>query len=178
LVAATSNGNVRLDLKTPATASLSVAHKASDKLELLGDLTWTEWSKISSLALVRTNGAASGTTLDTLVFNFEDTWRASFGVNYKYSGPWTLKAGVAFDQSPVPNAETRSVRLPDNDRTWLSLGATYKMSQASRLDVGYSYVMIKDANINNDQSAAARGIVVGTYEAKVHVFGVQYQHSF
>jgi long-chain fatty acid transport protein len=178
LAAATSNGDIRLDLKTPATASLSVAHKANDKLELLGDVTWTEWSKISSLAIVRTSGAASGTTLDTLVFNFEDTWRLSAGMNYKYGGPWTLKAGVAFDQSPVPNAETRSVRLPDNDRYWLSLGATYKMSQVSRLDIGYSYVMIKDADINSNQTAAGRGTVVGTYEANVHVFGVQYQHSF
>jgi len=102
----------------------------------------------------------------------------SAGVNYKYAGPWTLKAGVAYDQSPVPNAETRSVRLPDNDRYWLSLGATYKMSQVSRLDFGYSYVMIKDADINNNQTAAARGSVVGTYQANVHVLGVQYQHSF
>jgi long-chain fatty acid transport protein len=102
----------------------------------------------------------------------------SFGVNYKYNGPWTLKAGVAYDQSPVPSAQDRSVRLPDSDRYWLSMGASYRVNQASRFDVGYTYVMVKDADIHNDQSAAARGIVSGTYKANVNVFGLQYQHTF
>jgi hypothetical protein len=78
----------------------------------------------------------------------------------------------------VPNAEDRSVRVPDNDRYWLSFGATYPPSPASRLDFGYTFVGIEDADINNDQSARARGIVRGTYEASVHILSVQYQHSF
>ena len=35
---------------------------------------------------------------------------------------WTLKLGGAYDQTPVPNAESRTVRLPDSDRYWLSGG--------------------------------------------------------
>jgi long-chain fatty acid transport protein len=78
----------------------------------------------------------------------------------------------------VPSAQERTVRLPDNDRYWLSLGATYKMSQASRLDFGYTYIMIKDADIANNQTAAGRGNIVGTYQANVNILSVQYQHSF
>jgi len=52
------------------------------------------------------------------------------------------------------------------------------MSQTSRFDFGYTHVMIKDAEINNDQSARARGIVKGTYEASSHIFSMQYQYSF
>jgi len=178
LAAGTSNGDVKLDLETPASASVSVAHKVNDRVELLGDVTWTEWSKITRLPLVRTSGPASGSTLDTLTFNFEDTWRASFGVNYKYGGPWTLKAGVAYDQSPVPSATDRTVRLPDNDRYWLSLGASYRMSQVSRLDFGYTYIMVKDADIANNQTAAGRGNIVGTYQGNVNILSVSYQHSF
>jgi long-chain fatty acid transport protein len=178
LAAGTSNGDVRFDLDTPASLSFSAAHKASDSLELLADLTWTQWSKIKQLPLVRTSGAGSGSTLDTLAFNFDDTWRLALGVNYKWTGPWTLKAGVAYDQSPVPNAQDRSVRLPDNDRYWLSLGATYRASPVSRFDVGYTFVQVKDADINNDQTARARGIVRGTYEGRVNILSLQYQHSF
>jgi long-chain fatty acid transport protein len=176
--AAAANGNVKLDLETPATLSFSVAHRLNDRLELLADLTWTEWSKINRLPLIRTSGPGAGSTLDTLVFNFDDTWRVSAGAKYRWNGPWTFRAGVAFDQSPVPNAETRSVRLPDNDRYWFSLGATYQMSKSSRVDVGYTYIHIKDAAINNDQRAGGRGLVNGTYEAYVNILGVQYQHSF
>jgi len=178
LAAATSAGDVKLDLKTPGNLSFSAAHKASDRLELLGDITWTEWSKIKQLPLVRSSGAGSGSTLDTLTFNFKDTLRFALGANYRWSGPWTLRAGVAYDQSPVPNAEDRSVRVPDNDRYWLSLGATYRMTPVSRFDVAYAFVGVKDADINNDQTARARGIVRGTYEGRVNILSLQYQHSF
>jgi long-chain fatty acid transport protein len=178
LAAAVSNGKIKLDLDTPAHLSLSAAHKASDALELLGDITWTQWSEIKQLPLIRTDGPANGTTLDTLTFNFKDTIRLALGANYRWSGPWTLRAGVAYDQSPVRNAEDRSVRLPDNDRYWLSLGATYRMSPASRFDLGYTFIHIKDADINNNQTAAARGIVRGEYEARVNILSLQYQHSF
>jgi long-chain fatty acid transport protein len=70
------------------------------------------------------------------------------------------------------------VRLPDNDRYWLSLGATYRMSQVSRLDMGYTHIMVKDADIANDQTALARGTVRGTYAGSVNIFSVSYQHSF
>jgi long-chain fatty acid transport protein len=173
-----SSGNVRLEFDTPATLSFSAAHRVNNQLELLADATWTEWSKIDRLPIVRTSGPLSGQALDTLTFNFDDTWRVAIGANYKWSGPWTLRAGVAFDQSPVPNAETRTVRLPDEDRYWLSLGATYQMSKVSRFDFGYTFISIKDADINNDQRAVGRGLVNGTYEATVNIFSVSYQHSF
>ena len=178
IAAGTSTGDVKLDLETPATLSFSAVHRLNDRLELLGDITWTEWSRIDRLPLRRTSGPAAGTTLDTLTFNFDDTWRFAIGVNYKYRGPWTLRAGVAFDESPVPNAETRSVRLPDNDRYWFSLGATYQLSRSGRIDLGYTFVNIKDADINNDQRAAGRGLVNGTYEATVNLLSISYQHTF
>ncbi len=175
---AVSNGDVKLDLETPDSLAFSAVHKASERLDLLGDLTWWNWSRIDRLPVQRTSGPASGTTLDTLTFNFEDTWRASIGANYALDGGWTLKLGVAFDQTPVPNAESRTVRLPDSDRYWLSAGAKYRVSRHGALDIGYSFVQARDADINNDQAAAGRGIVNGTYEAHVHILGVQYQHSF
>jgi len=176
--AGTSNGNVKLDLKTPDNLSFSVAHKLNDQWDLLGDLTWWHWSKIKQLPLVRTSGPANGTAVSTLTFNFDDTWRASIGANYKLNGPWTLKLGAAYDQTPVPNAESRSVRLPDNDRYWLSAGAAYQVSRNGKLDFGYTLVSTKNADINNDQRATGAGLVNGSYKAHIHVLGVQYQHSF
>src|SRR5438876_9948 len=176
--AGTSNGNVKLDLKTPDNISFSVAHKLNDQWDLLGDLTWWHWSKIKQLPVVRTSGPANGTTLSTLALNFDDSWRAPIGANDMLNGPWTLNLGAAYDQTPVPNAESRSVRLPDNDRYWLSAGAAYQVSRNGKLDFGYTLVSAKNADINNDQRATGAGLVNGSYKAHVHVLGVQYQHSF
>jgi long-chain fatty acid transport protein len=172
------NSDVKLDVKTPANLAFSAAHRLNDQLELLGDITWSQWSKIDRLPLERTSGPLSGTTLDTLVLDLKDTWRLSAGANYKLSGPLTLKVGVAYDQSPVRSADERTVRLPDSDRYWLSAGLKWAISRSGVLDLGYSYVKFKDADINNNQAALGRGIVNGTYEASVHVLGVQYQQTF
>jgi long-chain fatty acid transport protein len=177
LAAATSTGDVRLDLETPSSFSVAAAHRPSDRLEFLADVTWTEWSKIGQLPIMRTNGPGNGQTLDTLTFNFDDSWRVGIGANYRW-GPVTLRAGAAYDQSPVPNPQDRSVRVPDDDRYWLSLGATWQPNALNRFDVGYAFIQVKDAEINNDQSARARGVVRGTYQADVHVFSLQYQFTF
>jgi long-chain fatty acid transport protein len=169
-----ADGSVKMSLKTPDSTAFSVVHDLNDRMQLLGDATWTKWSRIDQVPVVRSTGA----TLDTLNFGFRDTWRLSAGTNYRLSGTTLLKAGIAYDQTPVPSVEKRSVRLPDSDRWWLSLGAAFLLSPHGKLDVGYTFVKAKDASIHNDQQAAGRGLIQGTYEATVHVFGVQYQHTF
>jgi len=175
---APKDSDVKLDVKTPDSFAFSGAHRLNDQLELLADVTWWHWSKINQLPLIRTSGPSSGQTLDTLVLDLKDSWRFSAGANYKLSGPLLLKFGVAYDQTPVRSADARTVRLPDSDRYWLSAGLKYTVSKSGVLDVGYSYVKFKDADINNNQTALGRGIVNGTYEASVHVLGIQYQHTF
>ena len=177
---AVPSSNARLDVKTPASLSLSVAHRLSNRLELLADLSWWEWSNVQSVPVTRTSGPAAGGTAGNFVFNFDDSWRASIGGNYKLEGAWTLKFGVAYDQTPVPNAESRTVRLPDSDRYWFSAGAKYRISPSGALDIGYTFIKARDASINSNQGTGATGagLVNGVYKADVHLLGVQYQHSF
>ncbi|OGA32270.1 MAG: hypothetical protein A3G80_09005 [Betaproteobacteria bacterium RIFCSPLOWO2_12_FULL_62_13b] len=175
LTAATANGNVRLDVDTPDMASLAVMHRLTPRWDVLADVTWTGWSTIKALPVVRD----TGTTLDTLRFNFRDTLRYGLGARYAMSERWTLKMGLAFDQSPVPGAADRGVRLPDNDRTWLALGARYRLSNSGAIDAGYSFVKLKDAPISNNQNVGnVRGFVNGTYRAYVNILGVQYSGTF
>lgn len=171
------SGNVTADLKTPDTFILSLTQSLNDRWDLLGDVSWTGWGKIPKLDIVYTNGVKAQ-TLDT---DFRNTWRAALGATYKYSDAWKLKFGVAYDQSPVKDAEHRLASLPDNNRIWLSIGAQFAPSKTSRLDVGYAHLFVKDSQINNNQDtppALARGLVKGNYEADANILGVQYSMSF
>jgi long-chain fatty acid transport protein len=173
-----ASGDVKLSVETPDSLAISAAHRVNDRLELLADATWWHWSKIQQVPLVRTS---NGSTVSTFVFNFDDSWRLSIGANYKLNPAWMLKFGAAYDQTPVPNAETRTVRLPDSDRYWFSAGAKWRMSPAGALDFGYTFIKADDADIRNNQGTGAppaNGFVSGSYKADVHIFGVQYQHSF
>jgi long-chain fatty acid transport protein len=174
------SSGAKLEVETPASLSFSAAHRLDDRWELLADLTWWQWSNIKSVPVVRTDGPGAGASAGTFVFNFDDSWRASIGANYKLDGAWTLKLGAAYDQTPVPNPESRTVRLPDSDRYWLSAGAKYRISPAGALDFGYTFIKARDTDINNNQGTGVTGagLVNGSYKAHVHLVGVQYQHSF
>ncbi len=57
-------------------------------------------------------------------------------------------AGAAYEKSPVTD-QVRIPTLPDNDRFWLSAGATYKWSPKITLDFAYSHIFVKNAPIND-----------------------------
>lgn len=170
------NSGIMIDVELPDTASLSYYHKLSDQLELLGDVTWTGWSSIKEIAINRT----AGTTLGVLPENFKNTWRYSAGLNYNPNERLVLRAGVAFDQSPV-NDTDRSARLPDNDRTWLALGARYKYTRAINFDVAAAYIFVKDSSINTSgspASVAGNGLVKGDYRNNVWIVSAQMNYRF
>jgi long-chain fatty acid transport protein len=174
-VAAAANSDVRADLEVPDSFSVSFFQTMGPNWELMGDVTWTGWSSVEQLQIIRTSGPLSGATLSTLQFQWDDTWRYGLGANYRMSPQTKLRFGVAFDETPT-NDQFRTPRLPDQDRTWVAFGVQYKPSKTSILDFGYAHEFIKDAKINNSQGAA--GQLVGTFTNKADILSIQYSHSF
>jgi long-chain fatty acid transport protein len=171
--AAVANGDVTLDIGLPDSFSTSIVHQLSPKLDLMADITWTGWSSFKSLDVVRTNG----TTLLSTPENWNNTWRIAVGATHRYSEQWTSRVGVAYDQSPVSDAY-RTARIPDQDRTWLALGGQYKFSKNNTVDFGYAHLFVKSATISQNQAAAGKGILVGTYANDVNIYSLQYSRSF
>jgi long-chain fatty acid transport protein len=167
------NGNATVDIKMPDTFSIALNHRLDSKWTLLGDVTRTGWAKIKDLTIVTSNGQPPDVTQE----NFKNTWRVGVGATYRYRDDWSMKMGLAFDQSPV-NDTDRTARLPDNNRMWLSFGGQYRLSKDGTLDFGYAHLFIKDAPINQNATAKNEGILVGTYKGSVDILGVQYAHRF
>ena len=172
------SGNVQANLTLPDTAIASITHQLNDKWELLGDVQWTGWGKLSSININYTSGALAGQTAQTLTTDFRNTWRLALGANYKVNDSWKLKTGLAWDQSPVRSADTRLASLPDNDRYWVSAGVQYKPTKSSTLDFGVAYMFMHSAQINNNQTASAAGLLSGTYNDSGLIVGLQYSQAF
>ena len=178
LTAAGAASSVQADVKVPDTWVFSATHKLNPQWEMLGDLSRTGWASIPKIDVVRTSGPLNGANAQTLDTDFRNTWRAALGANYKLRDDLKLKFGVAYDQTPVKGASTRLVSLPDNNRTWLSIGAQWQQGKGSALDVGLAYLYIKDASIQNNQAAFGRGLVDGTYSDSAWLFSAQYSMAF
>lgn len=158
----------------PDMAILSGYHRLNDKWEIMGDVSWTGWSSLPKLTI--TNAKLPETTLQ---LHFKDSWRVAVGANYTVNDAWKIKAGFAWDQSPVRHTEHRLASLPDSNRYWLSLGAQFKPTANTTLDVGYAYIIADKSKVNNNNAnAAAYGTLKGSYKADSHVFGLQLSHRF
>jgi long-chain fatty acid transport protein len=171
---ALANGDVKLALKVPDTANVSIFRQIDSKWDVMADVQYTGWSTFQNLTIVRSTGAVLSTTPE----NFRDTWRVSIGANYHYSDQWMFRGGLAFDQSPVRDA-LRTPRLPDNDRTWISFGGQYKFSPQLLLDAGYTYIFVKDPSMNqNAGSTPTSGLISGTYKSNVNIVAAQLTYTF
>jgi long-chain fatty acid transport protein len=135
---ATQNG-ISAKFKSPETLTIGIRQEVTDQLNLTAGLEWANWSRFKTLQI-------EGLPIPAETFNWKDSWYYSLGAEYAYNDALTLRTGVAFEKSPVPDA-TRSVRVPDNDRYWLSVGASYKFSENMTANLAYSHVFIEDGDI-------------------------------
>ncbi len=165
------DGPVKSKIKLPDSFSLALVHDVNPRWQLLADYTWTGWSTIPEIAIQRTDGSP----VSTVQLGFKDAWRLGAGANYRYDDQWTIRFGVAYDKSPVQDAE-RTPRLPDKSRVWTAIGAQYRASAQTAFDFGMVYLWIPDAS--SDLQSTSAGNLVGSYEASTWIFGAQVRYNF
>lgn len=171
------SGALEASITLPQSFSVSIAHDY-EVLTVLADITWTGWSSFDELRIEYENPAQpdSVTTED-----WDDTFRYSIGLDWRQSEKLTLRTGIAYDETPVPNPERRTARIPGNDRTWLSFGGTYVINPAFTVDIGYSHLFISDTPINNtfeSSQAPLAATLTGTYEASVDILSAQLRWNY
>jgi long-chain fatty acid transport protein len=179
LAAAFPHSDVKADVDLPATFSISGFHQINRQWAVVGDYTWTGWSSIPELRFRFDSAVPDGVT----TFDWKDTSRVALGTIYTPdSSDWVYRFGAAYDESPIKDAETRSARLPDVDRIWVTVGAGYRPSDDLRIDFGYAHLFMNDAKISKTAKAGtedfSRGSLNGSYEASVDILSVQAEYIF
>jgi long-chain fatty acid transport protein len=162
-----------LELTTPESVDLSVTHELNADWTLYAGSTWTRWSRLEEIRADNKGvGGLLGGALTSISEpqNWHDTWAHAVGAAYKLNRQWTLRAGLAVDQSPTNNAD-RSPRIPSGDRTILSLGAAWSPNEDMTVDLAYSYLMEDDADIERDDYRS-------TYKNTAHGLGTQVTYRF
>lgn len=164
--------SVTADVTLPESASLSLYHAINPTVALLADVSWTRWSRFDELRIEYASAQPDSVTPE----NWDNSMRYSLGLNYRYNSAWLLRAGIAYDEEPIPDAQHRTPRIPGNDRTWLAFGANYRYSPALSFDVGYAHLFVDDTPI--DVSTATAGALVGEYDNSVDILSAQVNWKF
>jgi long-chain fatty acid transport protein len=143
-------------LTTPQSLTVSYAHQVTNKIQLLAGATWTQWSVFEDFDILSTESepgmmealsGLGGKYIGHIEENWSDTTAIAVGANYQLNDDWLLRAGYAYDESPVSNTY-RTARVPDNDRQWLSTGVNYRVNQDLDVDFAFSYMFFEDTQIN------------------------------
>jgi long-chain fatty acid transport protein len=171
--------SAKADVTTPEFVTFGIAQDIGEKWTVMADGQWTNWNSLGTLTFnyggdINTNFAGNqNSTSDT--YNWGSSWFASLGTKYKYDENWTFRGGVAYDQTPISD-RYRNVRIPDSNRYWVSLGATYKVADWADVSLGYTHIFAHAAKVNVSQTSV--GSFSGNYESKVDIIALQAKFAF
>ncbi|MEP9353127.1 outer membrane protein transport protein [Xanthobacter sp. KR7-65] len=144
-------------LTLPDQITASFRSQLTSQWTVLGTVEWTNWSTVQELVVKSHNIPVS-----TLDLQWEDGWLFSGGVEYQWDAKLALRAGLGYELSPVPDS-TRSPRLPDSNRFWLSGGFTYNFTPQFSADFAYTHLFGETSSIfltPADPANALRGTLV------------------
>lgn len=182
-------------LKTPDTVMLTATWETTEKLRLSGLIRWANWSNFDDLTLEnevpsgltavgqlapglgdKLNGLVGQVKEVTIENKWQDTWLFSVGADYRINDAFTIRGGLAYETSPIDDQSTRMAVIPDTDRVWFSLGASWYATKDLQFDVGATYLMgVGDKDLYDD----VNGKKVGEYDSlDAYLLGVQMQYRF
>lgn len=173
-----AGSQARAKLTTPETVTLGLTQRIDDRWTVLLGAEWTNWSRFRDLTVSFDSGRPSSVTEE----RWRDSWFVSAGGEYKVMPDLTLRAGVAWDQSPVPDA-TRTPRIADNNRYWLSAGASWQAMANATLSLAYTHIFVADAQVNLSDDGPGtvnflRGNLNASYRSSVDIISLQVRLAF
>ena len=166
-----TRGTARLDL--PAITALGLSWQATPELTVLAELDYTQWSSFRELR-VRFDNSRQPDSFQT--YAWKDTMLVAGGLTYKASPDWTLRAGIAVDETPTRDM-TRDPRIPDATRTWLSFGIAHDLSPHTTIELGYSRLSFPKESIALNATTSgneARGNLSGQTDADADMISIQF----
>ena len=173
-------GNFSADVEAratlPETIHAGIYKELSPKWGLSLGFRWTRWNRLQEV-IIKTEGLPD----NVLELKWDNVYSANIGIDYFHSDKWTFRAGYMFDESPT-NDEFRTPRIPDEDRNWLAIGASYHPNDQLQLDFGFTHILIDDADVNlTTPIAGGAGVsnLVGEYkDPNVNILSLQAVYKF
>lgn len=184
--------DAKTTIELPNVVTLSLRQSVTSNMRVLGTVEWSQWSRLKELRVTADGSSPSvlaggviiptntgnpslaatvpGTVIGVLPADWSDGWFFALGGEYDLTRQLTVRAGGAYEISPVDSPRKRLIGIPDNDRIWASVGATYKWSETMSFDFAYTHLFVKDSTFNRDSLSGFN--VVGTVDASTDIISV------
>ncbi|MBK7676054.1 MAG: outer membrane protein transport protein [Candidatus Accumulibacter sp.] len=159
-----NRATLNLGITVPQQVMGSVFHTVNDRLALLGNVGWQQWSKFGDVevGVEDTNNPTSLTTN----LKFKDTWHAAVGAQYRISEPWRLNLGIAYDSAF--QSGNVSPMLPTNQGWRFGIGGQNQVDKTFGWGLAAEYIYGGTGDVNKQAllpvDTGGRGNLVGSYD--------------
>jgi len=175
-IVGTAIGNsIEAGINTPETVTLSLRQALGPRWTGLATVEWSNWSRLKALEVECTSTPCVPPLNPTLPLGWHDGWFFSAGAEYEWSPNLTLRGGAAYEISPIQNADERPVRLPDSNRIWASVGASYKWSDRITVDLAYTHIFAEDSKIDRTDGSV---LLLADVESSVDIISAGLKIKF
>jgi long-chain fatty acid transport protein len=145
-------------LNLPSIVSLGLVQEVTPALTVQAGLQWFEWSTFDELRIQFADGRP-----DTVIpEGYRNTWTANIGAEYRWNDSLTLRTGFQFDETPTVDA-FRNTSLPDGNRYWIALGASYSFSDRASIDAAYAHAFFNDGTVDVSRTFYGGSAAQGTF---------------
>lgn len=120
-------------LETPSQANLSF-YQGIGKFSVQADVQWTQWSSFETLS-IKSDDDVIKSVASPQNYDWVDSYRYALGGSYKMSPSLTLRTGLALDQTPIKDKQTK-LDFAFDDYKAISFGLTYDMNKDLAFDFG------------------------------------------
>jgi long-chain fatty acid transport protein len=164
---------VDLSLTVPQEVMVSVYREVTDRLALLGNVNWQNWSQFGLVGIAVDSANPRSLTQN---LDYQDTYQIAAGAQYKVSPQLLFSAGFAYDSRMVTDS-TRTVSAPVGAMYRYGAGAQYQWNE--HLTTGLSDEFQWQGKLSLSQSRLSRTTLSGQFaNTLINFFSLNLAYRF
>jgi long-chain fatty acid transport protein len=156
------NASAQLDL--PEIYHFSLYQRFARQFALMGDISWTRWSRLQSVSITFQNSATPSNLLE---LNYKDALRYAIGMEWYATKNLTFRLGFAYDETPIRSASFRTPRVPDSNRYFVSAGLRWSPTRFMDFDIAYAHLFVQDPTVDFTDSEGHE--LKGQFDAAIDI---------
>lgn len=169
------NVDGELTLNLPSIIEFSGYHQLTNQFAVHYSWVHIGWSSFKEiLATSKGNECSTKGESDRVCLQKPEEWKNSnryaLGATYQFNENWTVRSGIAYDESPTDKHVTASI--PDSDRIWYSAGLSYQHGPHA-LDFGLTYLEGETGEVFEEE-----GFFFKTTKCSAMIYAIQYSYTF
>lgn len=164
--------NFTTTLRMPAVISIAIAHRFNDNIRAHFEINYTGWKVYDALVFKFDDQYTELNNSGILRRQYKNVVAVRLGGEWDVSKKFTLRAGAAYDQTPVEDGYV-TPDLPDANKYAFAGGLGFNVTEKITIDASYAFESIKERQDKNLQSN-----LDGSFKTIIHAIGLGVSYKF